>query len=100
MTAVPRLFEKVYHKIIKKGLSQKVGSGGSLYGLLDVGQRYAEAKDKGSSSVRPWLCNKEWQTKLVFSKWREGVGGRLRYFVSGGATFAGTFLRIPGGRDS
>lgn len=85
MTAVPRLFEKVYHRILKKGLSQKGWKRRVFIRSLNVGQRYAEAKDKGkligpSLAVQQGMAN-----RLVFSKWREGVGGRLRYFVSGGA---------------
>jgi long-chain acyl-CoA synthetase len=85
MTAVPRLFEKVYHRIVKKGLSQKGWKRRVFVRSLEVGQRYAELKDKGKfvgpvTSLQQQLAN-----RLVFSKWREGVGGRLRYFVSGGA---------------
>lgn len=85
MTAVPRLFEKVYHKIVKKGYSQKGWKRRVFVRSLDVGQRYAEAKDK-RKMVGPTLAlQQKMASKLVFSKWREGVGGRLRYFVSGGA---------------
>jgi long-chain acyl-CoA synthetase len=85
MTAVPRLFEQVYHKIVKKGRS----AGGLKTKLfewsLDVGQQYWSHKDKGES-VPPVLAAKHSiANKLVFSKWREGVGGALRFFVSGGA---------------
>jgi long-chain acyl-CoA synthetase len=85
MTAVPRLFEKVYHRIVKKGLSQKGIKRKIFMRSLEVGQRYAERKDKGGR-VWPMLSMQQrMASRLVFSKWREGVGGRLRYFVSGGA---------------
>jgi long-chain acyl-CoA synthetase len=85
MTAVPRLFEKVYHRIIKKGMSEKGFKKSVFMRSLEVGQQYGERKDK-----RKWISpalrlKQNVASKLVFSKWREGVGGRLRYFVSGGA---------------
>jgi long-chain acyl-CoA synthetase len=85
MTAVPRLFEQVYHKIVKKGKA----AGGLKTKLfnwaLDVGQEYWTAKDN-HGSVSPVLAAKQaLASKLVFSKWRAGVGGSLRFFVSGGA---------------
>jgi len=85
MTAVPRLFEKVYHRIVKKGLSQKGIKRKIFMRSLEIGQRYAAQKDEGSR-VWPLLSlQQRMASRVVFSKWREGVGGRLRYFVSGGA---------------
>jgi len=88
MTAVPRLFEKVYHRIIKKGMSQKGWKRKVFTQSLAVGQRYGELKDN-----RRWIpaglrVKQRVASSLVFSKWREGVGGKLRYFVSGGAPLA------------
>jgi long-chain acyl-CoA synthetase len=85
MTAVPRLFEKVYHRIIKKGLSQKGFRRKIFVRSLEIGQRYAEQRDKGGRVWPALSLQQRMASKLVFSKWREGVGGRLRYFVSGGA---------------
>ena len=85
MTAVPRLFEKVYHRIIKKGMSQKGWKKRVFTRALSVGQRYAELRDKGERVPRSLQLQQNLASRLVFSKWREGVGGRLRYFVSGGA---------------
>lgn len=85
MTAVPRLFEKVYHRIVKKGLSQKGWKRRVFVRSLEVGQRYAELKDKGRRIPPLLSIQQRMANRLVFSKWREGVGGRLRYFVSGGA---------------
>lgn len=85
MTAVPRLFEQVYHKIVKKGKS----AGGWKTRLFDwalqVGQDYwteADINRKVSVSLK---AKHTLASRLVFSKWREGVGGSLRFFVSGGA---------------
>ena len=88
MTAVPRLFEKVYHRIMKKGMAEKGFKRSVFMRSLAVGQKYGELKDK-----RKWIMpglgiKQKLASKLVFSKWREGVGGRLRYFVSGGAPLA------------
>jgi long-chain acyl-CoA synthetase len=85
MTAVPRLFEKVYHRIVKKGFSQKGWKRRVFARSLDVGQRYAEAKDKGKLVGPALALQQRVADRVVFSRWREGVGGRLRYFVSGGA---------------
>jgi long-chain acyl-CoA synthetase len=85
MTAVPRLFEKVYHRIVKKGTSQEGWRRKVFERALQTGQRYAELKDKGESVPLTLSLQQAVANRLVFSKWREGVGGRLRYFVSGGA---------------
>jgi long-chain acyl-CoA synthetase len=85
MTAVPRLFEKVYHRIIKKGMAEKGIKKNIFMRSLDVGQRYGELKDKRRWISPQMRLKQGLASKLVFSKWRAGVGGRLRYFVSGGA---------------
>lgn len=85
MTAVPRLFEQVYHKIVKKGKSAGGWKTRLFDWALDVGQEYWSAKDN-HQRVSPALAAKHaLANRLVFSKWRDGVGGSLRFFVSGGA---------------
>jgi len=90
MTAVPRLFEKVYQRIVKKGMSAGGWKSKLFSWSLEVGQRYGELKDK-REPVPPLLeLKRDLANRLVFSKWRAGVGGRLRYFVSGGAVLSPT----------
>ena len=85
MTAVPRLFEQVYHKIVKKGKAAGGYKTKLFNWALDVGQQYWTAKDN-HGTISPLLAAKQaLASKLVFSKWRDGVGGSLRFFVSGGA---------------
>lgn len=85
MTAVPRLFEKVYHRIVKKGMAEKGWKRRVFTRSLEVGQLYGERKDTHKRIPISVRVQQRLASKLVFSKWREGVGGRLRYFVSGGA---------------
>jgi long-chain acyl-CoA synthetase len=99
MTAVPRLFEKVYQRIVKKGMSAGGWKTKLFAWALEVGQRHAELKDK-REPVPPLLELKhELASRLVFSKWRAGVGGRLRYFVSGGAPLSPTLSHAFWGAD-
>jgi long-chain acyl-CoA synthetase len=88
MTAVPRLFEKVYHRIIKKGMSEKGMKRRIFTRSLKVGQRFGELTDAQRRIPAHLRLQQKVASRLVFSKWREGVGGRLRYFVSGGAPLA------------
>ncbi len=90
MTAVPRLFEKVYHRIIKKGMSAGGVKSKIFASSLAVGQRVAELKDKGKRVPVSLALRHAVADRLVFTKWREGIGGRLRYFVSGGAPLSPT----------
>jgi long-chain acyl-CoA synthetase len=85
MTAVPRLFEKVYHRIVKKGMSAGGLKSKIFESSLAVGQRVAELEDKNQRVPLSLRARHAVADRLVFTKWREGIGGRLRYFVSGGA---------------
>ena len=90
MTAVPRLFEKVYHRIVKKGMSAGGMKSRIFSRSLEIGQRYAELKYKGARIPVSLKARQAVADRLVFTKWREGIGGRLRYFVSGGAPLSPT----------
>jgi len=85
MTAVPRLFEQVYHKIVKKGMSAGGWKTRLFEWSLGVGQEYWERKDKHEPVPATLAGKHSIANRLVFSKWRDGVGGKLRFFVSGGA---------------
>ncbi len=85
MTAVPRLFEQVYHKIVKKGKAAGGWKTRLFEWALVVGQDYWSAKDNHGKVSAALAAKQALANRLVFSKWRDGVGGQLRFFVSGGA---------------
>jgi long-chain acyl-CoA synthetase len=94
MTSVPRLFERIQARVMgaverDSPLKQKI-----FAWALRVGAE----KVRGSSSPLVALQYRI-ADKLVFSKIRDRVGGRLRFFVSGGAALSvevGTFFQIMG----
>ena len=90
MTAVPRLFESVYHRIVKKGMSAGGMKTKIFERSLRIGQRVAELEDKHKRVPLNLRARHALADRLVFTKWREGIGGRLRYFVSGGAPLSPT----------
>jgi long-chain acyl-CoA synthetase len=85
VTAVPRLFEKIYATINKRAAEATPFQQKIFHRAIDVGREVAYLKDKRQRV--PILMALEHQVldRLVFSKWRAAVGGRIRYFVAGGA---------------
>lgn len=90
MTGVPRLIEKVYDKIIAKG-SELTGIKKKLFfWAVEIGLKY-----------EPYGANGFWYElqlkiarKLIFSKWKEGLGGKLDLIVNGSAALQPRLARI------
>ena len=90
MSAVPRLLEKVYDKIYAKG-TELTGIKKSLFfWAIDLGLKFKPYGENGA-----WY---EFQLKiarkLIFSKWKEGLGGNLDLMVSGSAALQPRLARI------
>lgn len=84
VVSVPRLYEKVYAKV-----TSATGAKGVLVGWArGVGNRWADARLAGRKPSLVTRLQYMVARKLVFSKIAQAVGGRLRYFVSGGAPLA------------
>jgi long-chain acyl-CoA synthetase len=85
VVAVPRLFEKIYARIKDKAAEGGRVKTALLMWAVRVGKRWAHAT-VWKKPVSPLLrLRHAVASRLVFSKWREGVGGRVRLFCSGGA---------------
>ena len=94
LTAVPRLFERIYGTICKKASEAKPFQQKIFHRAIRVGREYAQVIDRRERvSVRLKL---EYRLldRLVFSKWRAAVGGRIRFFVSGGAALPSDLATI------
>ncbi len=88
MTSVPRLFERMYSKIIKGVESSPEKKQKIFNWAVDVGIAYQkEKKTERGASIMLTLKHKIADI-LVYSKVREKTGGRLRFFISGGAALA------------
>jgi long-chain acyl-CoA synthetase len=105
LICVPRLFEKIYAKIKDKAATDGKMNAAILAWAVNVGKDYAR-HTLSHKRVPPLLALKyKLASRLVFSKWHEGVGGRIRVFISGGAAlpdeialvFAGAGLPIVQG---
>jgi long-chain acyl-CoA synthetase len=99
MTAVPRLFERIYSKI-RKGVDASPEKKQKIFNwAISIGTEYQQAK-KTERGVSIGLNLKhKLADKLVYSKIREKTGGRLRFFISGGAALArelGEFFEAVG----
>ncbi len=88
VTAVPRLFEKIYATINKRAAEAKPIQQKIFHRAVEVGREVAVLKDKGQSVPLRLALELKVLDRLVFTKWRAAVGGRLRFFVSGGAALS------------
>ncbi len=88
-TTVPRLLEKVYDKIIAKGLKLKGIKKNIFFWALNLGIHY---KPEGNTMFYRLQLNLA--NKLVFNKWREALGGNIRTIVSGGAALQPRLSRV------
>jgi len=89
-SVVPRLLEKVYDKIYAKGTELKGLKKKLFFWAINLGLRY-----------EPYEANGWWYEfqlkiarKLIFSKWREGLGGNLTVMVSGSAALQTRLTRM------
>lgn len=90
MSCVPRLIEKVYNSIYSKGLELKGIKRKLFFWAVNLGLRY-----------KPYGANGFWYElqlkiarKLIFSKWRQGLGGNLDLLVSGSAALQPRLARV------
>ncbi|NRS90728.1 long-chain acyl-CoA synthetase [Flavobacterium sp. 7E] len=90
ITAVPRLLEKVYDKIYAKGTELTGIKKKLFFWAIDLGLRY-----------EPYGANGAWYEfqlkiarKLIFSKWKEGLGGKIELMVSGSAALQTRLTRV------
>ena len=90
ITAVPRLLEKVYDKIYAKGTELSGIKKVLFFWAINLGLKY-----------EPYGANGFWYEfqlkiarKLIFSKWKEGLGGNLDLMVSGSAALQPRLARV------
>jgi len=98
ITSVPRLFERIYSKVMKNVESQSASKQKIFNWAISVGKEYMKAKKGGSVSVTLNIKFKA-ASKLVFGKLQAKMGGKLRFFVSGGAALSkdlGEFFEAVG----
>lgn len=88
MTSVPRMFEKIYTKIVERGLSAGFPRRQIFLWSLAVGRRWAERKDRGERIGLFLSLAHKIADALVFKKWRAALGGNIRTLISGGAPLA------------
>jgi len=90
MTAVPRLYEKVYDKIYAKGADLTGIKKKLFFWAIELGLKYEPYKQNG------WWYETQLKIarKLIFSKWKEGLGGNLELMVSGSAPLQQRLTRV------
>lgn len=90
ITAVPRLLEKVYDKIYAKGADLSGVKKALFFWAIDLGLRFEPYGKNG------WWYETQLKLarKLIFSKWKAGLGGNLNLMVSGSAALQPRLSRI------
>jgi long-chain acyl-CoA synthetase len=99
VTAVPRLFEKIYATINKRAAEQPPMKQKIFHRAVEVGREVATLRDKGKRVPIRLALELKVLDRLVFTKWREAIGGKLRFFVSGGAALPPELAYIFAGAD-
>jgi long-chain acyl-CoA synthetase len=89
-TTVPRLLEKVYERIMHKGMELSGVKKKLFFWAHGLADKFEIHTNQGFwYKMQLNIAN-----KLVFSKWREGLGGNVRAIVTGGAACQVKLIRI------
>jgi long-chain acyl-CoA synthetase len=87
---VPRLLEKVYDKIVAKGQELRGIKRFLFFWALGLGQRY-----ELNTNLGWWYrFQLDLANKIIFNKWREALGGNVKFIVSGGAALQPRLARV------
>lgn len=89
-TTVPRLLEKVYDKILDKATTLSPMKKKMLDWAIDLGKEYEFEKEENI----PYAIQLGIARSLVFSKWREALGGELEFIVTGAAPIQPRLARL------
>lgn len=87
---VPRLLEKVYDKIVASGKDLPGIKKSIFFWALNLGLQYELNGENG----RFYETKRKIADKLVYSKWREALGGKVRIIVSGGSALQPRLARL------
>ncbi len=103
--SVPRLYEKVYARVLENALSGSAIKRNIFFWAKRAGEQWATLSLAGLPIPGGLRLKKKLADRLVFSKLRARTGGKIRFFVSGAAPlsadiakfFYSAGLAIPGG---
>lgn len=88
-SAVPRLLEKMYDKIMSKGEELEGLKRNLFFWAVELGEEYELAGKSPWYKIRLAIAR-----KLIFKKWLEALGGNVRAIVSGSAALNPRLIRI------
>ena len=90
LTAVPRLYEKIYDSIVLKGQELTGIKKKLFFWAVDLGLKYEPYGANG------WWYEKQLglARKLIFSKWQAALGGELKLMVSGASALQQRLTRV------
>lgn len=87
---VPRLLEKVYDKIVSKGYELTGVKKSLFFWALNLGLKYEPNKNQGA-----WYnFQLKMANKIIFSKWREALGGNVMQINSGASALQSRLARV------
>jgi long-chain acyl-CoA synthetase len=94
MASVPRLYEKIYGRVLDRVRSGSALKQRLFFWAKGVGESWIDHRLEGRP-VPPTLAAQRWLAdRLVFAQLRARTGGRLRFFISGGAPLSPEIARF------
>lgn len=94
LAAVPRVFEKAYNAIVLKAKARGPMAWNTFQWALRVGYRVSEYRQKGLAIPAGLRVQHSVADRLVFQAIKKRFGGRIRFFISGGAPLSEEIARF------
>jgi long-chain acyl-CoA synthetase len=94
MASVPRLYEKIYARVLDNVRTASAPRKRIFAWARQVGERWAEATISRSPISPALRLQRALADRLVFAKLRTRTGGRIRFFISGGAPLSPDIARF------